>query len=322
MKVCSCQIIHKYSIYFEMKKYFTFILLAVIVFSCESDDSPSCPQVRDISFFAESTSISIQYNPENNANSYRIEYGQSGFSLGNGTQITTSDTFFRIEGLEPSTTYDIYVTSICSAQDEGRTVSLLSVTTDMSECSGTPNLNISQFSLDRLQLNFSSNGLFVNNYEIEYGIAGFDLGMGTIIETDNSSFQLLEFQPETTYDFYLRANCSPSGNDYSSYTKVEYTTLPYCPKPTNLNAVYVSGTCTFSDPNVYQFSWSYISGSNVVSYTVSLSDFGDPPTNGNQFTTSNESINIQGLFCTEDDFYVRANCDDGSVSEWAGPVTF
>jgi hypothetical protein len=244
--------------------------------------------------------------------------------LGSGTILTTSNANILLSDLSPNTTYDVYITSICNSQEQSNPSGLFSITTNPSECDGIPNLTISQTSLERIRLSYNSNGLDVESYEIEYGMVGFSLGTGTIITTEsfNTVTNITEFEPNSIYDFYIRANCSDTGSDFSSYNMVQYQTLEYCPEPFNLSYMSLGGSCTVNNPYTYRFDWDYYSNSNATSFTISVPDFGEPPTNGSQFTTSNTTITISGLFCVEDDFYVRANCDDGSVSEWAGPLTF
>ena len=299
----------------------------ILFFSCNSDDSnsSSCSQVSNVSFYTNSTSIQILFDSNNGVNSFEIEYGLSGFSYGSGSKETTSNNYFEISYLSPSTTYDIYITSICSSQEHSNPKGLLSVTTDPSKCQGTPTLNVEQFSLDQIRLSYNFDGEWIESYEVEYGVAGFSLGTGTIITTESydTSTTITQFQPDTTYDFYVRANCSESGSDFSQYAMKQHTTTSYCPKPYDLDVTYISGTsCDINDLKVFRFDWSYYSNSNIVNYTISLPDFGDAPEFGGTFDTSNNTISIQGLFCGTFDFYVRANCDDNSSSDWAGPYTF
>ena len=57
--------------------------------------------------------------------SYSLEYGPSGFTLGQGTQVTgLTDTTYILSGLNASTTYSVYLTATCAS---GRESSLVSV---------------------------------------------------------------------------------------------------------------------------------------------------------------------------------------------------
>lgn len=48
-----------------------------------------------------------------NASSWEIEYGPTGFAHGNGTTATTSNHLYTITGLNPQTSYDVYVRGDC-----------------------------------------------------------------------------------------------------------------------------------------------------------------------------------------------------------------
>ena len=48
------------------------------------------------------------------ATSYVVEYGMTGYSQGHGTQITVTGTSTNISGLDPETSYDVFVKSVCA----------------------------------------------------------------------------------------------------------------------------------------------------------------------------------------------------------------
>ncbi|WP_296382881.1 fibronectin type III domain-containing protein [Winogradskyella sp.] len=61
------------------------------------------------------------------------------------------------------------------------------------------------------------------SWEIEYGFTDFEIGTGTTITVDNSSFFTLQnLLEDTAYDFYIRANCGTSFSDWS--VKQTFTT--------------------------------------------------------------------------------------------------
>jgi hypothetical protein len=51
-----------------------------------------------------------------NANSFTIEYGETGFNPGEGTIVTSTDTFSTISNLTPATFYTVYVTANCGVE--------------------------------------------------------------------------------------------------------------------------------------------------------------------------------------------------------------
>ena len=69
-----------------------------------------------------------------------------------------------------------------------------------------------------------------DHWEVEYGPHGFELGSGTVVETNENYFSIseIEFQgllrPNTVYDFYVRSVCE--GGLYGEWDSVSYRT--YC----------------------------------------------------------------------------------------------
>ncbi|EDP71096.1 hypothetical protein FBALC1_01392 [Flavobacteriales bacterium ALC-1] len=305
-----------------------FLCVALLFVACSKDsDSESCPQVSSIDFSLNgSSAIYLYFQTIQEANSYEIEYGISGFNLGTGMTFITSNSSLLVENLLPSTTYDFYITSICSSEDRSNPKGLIGITTEPSQCQESPTLSSSQDWIDRFRLNYSFSNIDPESIEIEYGLEGFNIGSGTILEQDvfgsGGSFLIQNIESGVTYDIYARAKCSET--DIGEYAIIQHTTLPYCAKPFNLDVDFLGGGCQVNDPGIFRFEWSYYSGANASSFTISITQIGGSPSIGNQFSSSNDSITISGgsTICNGRDYYVRANCDDGSYSEWAGPYTF
>lgn len=59
----------------------------------------------------------LVWNERNVAVTWQVEYGPHGFVPGTGTRITTSSNPHTLTGLNPSTSYDFYVRSICGVAD-------------------------------------------------------------------------------------------------------------------------------------------------------------------------------------------------------------
>ncbi|NNC95172.1 MAG: fibronectin type III domain-containing protein [Chitinophagales bacterium] len=77
------------------------------------------------------TSTTVTFNwSENNETAWEIEYGPSGFSIGTGTVIQTSQSNYEITGLQPATTYEIYVRANCGTDGFSDYSDQLVVTTD------------------------------------------------------------------------------------------------------------------------------------------------------------------------------------------------
>ncbi|UQB67547.1 hypothetical protein [Epilithonimonas zeae] len=303
---------------------FFYLLLIVCLLGCSREEhtdeqGSSCGKVSNVSFSASSSTITINYSSGNGTNSYKIEYGLTGFSQGSGTSFTTSNTYAEIGDLASSTTYDFYITGICSSTESSAPYKLSSVTTKPSQCKGNTSVQFYQYNLNELILQFSYSSGSVYQYEVEYGPAGFQLGTGIRQKTEgwNTSISIKNLPYETAYDFYVRTFCSDG--DPNQFKKFTYTTGTSCPKPFNLNSYVISGSCNVELGATRGFTWD--SYGSPQSYTISLiQDVNSAPT-AQTFTTSNKSIAISNMYCNWKGFYVKSNCGDKS-SEWAGPFIF
>ena len=76
-----------------------------------------------------STSVEFGWDP-NGETAFVVEWGPSGFPLGTGTEVATSDTFVTIDGLDPATTYEFYVRANCGLNGLSEYSDNLVVTTD------------------------------------------------------------------------------------------------------------------------------------------------------------------------------------------------
>lgn len=103
-----------------MKKFNLLVVLVLILFSCQKDDEVLIPQCEIPSNLSESSvtnqSAVLQWN-DTDADSYKVEYGVSGFIRGEGTMVTTNSESVTINGLTSQTSYDFYVQAICSTNN-------------------------------------------------------------------------------------------------------------------------------------------------------------------------------------------------------------
>jgi hypothetical protein len=72
---------------------------------------------------------------------FQIEYGNTGYSLGNGTKTITNNNPFQLTGLNVNTTYDFYVRQICGPGDTTAWSSSYSFTTLLATNTWTGNQN-------------------------------------------------------------------------------------------------------------------------------------------------------------------------------------
>lgn len=115
-----------------LKKTGLLFILTLFVFACNNDDDlvAACEAVTSVSANAvTNNSATISWNDANAVGSYIFEYGVSGFAIGSGTTISAINTSIDLTGLTASTTYDVYIQTICSESNVSMYTDVFSFTT-------------------------------------------------------------------------------------------------------------------------------------------------------------------------------------------------
>ena len=88
-----------------------------------------CRRVSNIVTFVDTTTVHITWQENGNATQWEIEYGESGFIIGEGIRQKVLTNQYDIVGLKKFTEYDIYVRPVCSLEEYGdwSKVSILSL---------------------------------------------------------------------------------------------------------------------------------------------------------------------------------------------------
>lgn len=171
-----------------LKKTYLLVLFASALFSCNNDDDlvAACDSVTNVlSNSITNNSATITWTDTNNTGSYLIEYGVSGFALGSGTSVSDVDTSLEITGLNANTTYDVYIQTICSANNMSMYTDVYSFTTL------APNV-IPEFRQTLSELN-----LFVGNLgDLQPSPYAFNYELNTKLFTDYATKQRLIVLPE------------------------------------------------------------------------------------------------------------------------------
>ncbi|MFT3794458.1 choice-of-anchor L domain-containing protein [Flavobacterium sp.] len=130
--------------------------------------------------------------------------------------------------------------------------------------------------------------------------------------TDNTFTLTTQLDPDTEYTIYVRAVCSGPGENPWSEPSEPFTTLPTCPRPTNIQT-------TAADLTSLSFTWTAGGTETAWEYAIVLD--GDPvPTTWLPVGTNSVTINTDLTQGTAYDFYVRAVCIPGEdISVPAGP---
>jgi len=79
---------------------------------------PTCPKPTQVhSVTSTENSMELGWTENGTANTWIVEYGPHGFTLGNGTEVNVSSNPCTINNLTASTTYDFYVKADCGGGD-------------------------------------------------------------------------------------------------------------------------------------------------------------------------------------------------------------
>ena len=149
----------------------------------------------------------------------------------------------------------------------------------------------------------------VNDYDINYGVQGFDPDATTqnLVHVGNVTTYQFTALPLMDYDVYVRTHCSD--NDHSKWTKASFTSYPsvFAPKEvTSTGRTATSVTLTWTEQNpVPATQWQVVYGAP-----------GFDPENG-QPVDAGKPFTVEGLHHTTSyDFYVRAK-KGNNVSPWS-----
>lgn len=215
-------------------KYLSAFLLLFTAFnfiSCEDiepidstivlNPDPGCvsPTSFRASDFVNGTNINLNWVAGGEEESWEIQYGISGFTLGNGTSIFSESTNLTIANLISTNSYQFYVRSNCSENEVSSWVGPIVVNSSSNNNCATP-VTVSAIrsaTNTEITLNWNSAGQ-ETSWEVQYGATGFGLGSGTIVVANARSIQVSGLVPATSYDFYVRAICSPT--EKSNWTAV------------------------------------------------------------------------------------------------------
>ena len=173
-----------------MKKILAFALVCVL-YSCNNDDDSTVDVCDDVTNIVvsnvTSNSATITWDDLDAVNSFELEYGISGFTIGTGSMLTATSSTANILNLESMTTYDVYVKAICSANNSSMYSNVISFTTD------TP-LVIPEFRQNLSELNLFSGDLS----DLNITPRAFKYELSTELFSDYAHKQRLVALPEGT----------------------------------------------------------------------------------------------------------------------------
>jgi hypothetical protein len=295
-----------------MKNCIIPIFISLLLVACSGSDDPVYVVEYDCVAPSNLTASSITHNQATidwygigDYANFILEYGQEGFVAGQGTIVEYVHHHYTIKDLDASTNYEFFVTSKCM---DGTTLNTSNRKLFRTE--DCPVVNISSvISITTVSATVRwSDHSFIRNYEVEYGEAGFSLGTGTTLMTTSLQASLVDLNPGTAYDVYVRAKCGSFFGDYSE--KFTFETQPLCFTPTGINWTNLYSTGVRIYWNGYgESSWQIQYG--LVGFTLGT---------GTTLNTSSNPYTIQGMQSnTTYEIYIRANCGSNGYSNWSQP---
>ena len=152
-----------------------------------------------------------------NATTWDIELDTAGFTpTGIPTYDDVTSNPFNVTGLTPETSYDFYVREVCSATDTSNWVGPFQFTT--TESCPTPT-DLSATNISATSADITWNGYFASNWDVLFGLAGFDTTGMAISANDISAnpYTIDTLTANTQYEYYVRADCGQDNIDTSHW---------------------------------------------------------------------------------------------------------
>src|SRR5690625_3317120 len=155
----------------------------------------------------------------------------------------------------------------CNHQDFGTAVDFTFLVIDTPDCVPPINLNANSITSNSADFSWESSA---DSFNIEWGEAGFEQGEGTLIQDVSSTYQLTDLNPNTTYEFYVQADCADNGLSTwagpSTFTTacVAFTDLPH---EENFDDF---GTGPDAFPDCWERPVTYVNGTDIWPSIVSI----------------------------------------------------
>ncbi|MDQ7962255.1 DUF6252 family protein [Flavobacterium lindanitolerans] len=250
---------------------FVLVFTAFNFISCDNEplDSaidpnpqPSCvaPTSFQASNFIGGTNVNLSWVASSEATSWEVQYGPTGFAIGEGTSVFSDVTNVTITGLVSTNTYHFYVRSNCSESEVSSWIGPISVGTSTG---GTPG------------------GTTGGSFRVK--IDGVDFVANNVVAVKhmpiNPNTNLPEVNPETG-DRLIQYSIS-------GYTNLKMVTVEFLElNKTSYNLPGDDGAAVVYAPNV----------TNPLGYYMGLTDNGEHI--GNITITTNDAVNkkISGTF--------------------------
>lgn len=251
----------------------------------------------------ESSQATVNWDEYGAPDSYEVAWGPKGFDPETAAVEEVEIPTYTISGLESGTEYEVCVRAVYG--DEKTIWSTKISFTTLSACPAPESLAVSDVTAHSAVLSWVDKGEAAS-WNIEYGLYGFRLGEGTLIEGVTENPYTLENLPSgTTFAFYVQGDCP------------EDTSL-WCSEPVSFSTLCeVYETPFYED---FTNSFSYVEYTQEGSYTVA--QLGSPcwEGKGGRIAESGNTVfdyeGIGGTTWTEGPFANRRGTNTAACAEF------
>jgi hypothetical protein len=184
-------------------------------------------------------------------------------------------------------------------------------------CIAPTSLTATNIAANSVDLGWTENGS-ATIWDIEWGTSGFTpTGTPTIVGTTTNPYSLSALVADTSYSFYVRADCGSTSGQSIWSGPFTFTTLISCPEPTVLTATNITSSSAL-------LGWT--EDGSATTWNVEYGPVGFTQGSGGTLvtgTTTNPYALTTLTPATVYDFYVQSDCGGtAGISNWAGPFTF
>ena len=202
-----------------------------------------------------------------------VEYGATGFTPGTGATAGTGGTVvigaaspIGLTGLTAATAYDVYVRQNCTGANNGYSFNSVKASfTTTPACPAPTTVTIGTITTNSASVTFTGAG---SAFIVEYGATGFTPGTGaaagtggTVVIGAASPIALTGLSGSTSYDVYVRQDCTGLTNGYSLNSLKATLYTGYCVFSSTLATSYVDAfSTTGGSTNISNLASGYSTG--------------------------------------------------------------
>ena len=273
------------------------------------DQQCSVPTSFQTSQFINGNSVSLSWVAGANEESWSIQYGVTGFAIGSGTVLSSTETTYVVSGLNSGNSYSFYLRANCSSTSNSQWIGPVTVNAVQNpNCANPSGLTAVRNSTTNtiVDLSWTAGGT-ETAWEIQYGVNGFALGSGTTVNSTTLTKQINNIATSSGYSFYVRAKCSTtensnwvgpinvaavqtggSGGVVGTYKLTAFNTSV----PTDLNFDGTASTNQMDEINCFNDSFLTINANNTFTSDSEGVDI--------SIEVDNNGVEVESIVCYED----------------------